>query len=107
MKDLWCMGVCCDSVSSVTDCQVQGHVAALQIQGRGEGMISLWVRLQESAGLTTVWFLVSIVGYLQWLQGLFGILGSGVSGVQRLHTRASSSCMELLVVCACHQLVPI
>lgn len=35
MKDLRCMGVCCDSLSSVTDCQVQGHVAAL---GPGQGL---------------------------------------------------------------------
>lgn len=43
------------TLSSVTDCQVQGHVAALGSRAC-EGMISS-VRLQEPAGLTTVWVL--------------------------------------------------
>ena len=46
----------------------------LWVQGRGRGMKSLWVRSQESTGLTTVWFLVSIAGYLKWRQGLLGSL---------------------------------
>ena len=71
----------------------------LWVQGRGVGMISLWVRPQESTGVTTVWFLVSIVGYLQWLQGLLGSLVVSLGpeatykGKQQLCGAAGGMCM--------------